>query len=421
MSNQTNRTIAFVIFPHRHLTLKSASSFPRSFSSETPLEYVLGWRWNEVRYPTRSALPLLTSIIIKDANKSDEALKKQVSEYNEVRQLYTAIERKDQGTLLVKPLGPYVKKQPIETTYMTTLMVVVPKSRQQEFLDTYETLEEAAAIREAEEAVRKQAEAEERSRKEAERRLALEEKEAELEKEKTPAQLAAEAARRAEKEAADAKAAEAKRLEAELADPVALAQAEEERRAREEEEKRANKKLPRGCNAVVPRSATLLADEAEFVLFSIVALKQGAEHYKNLLREKRYTLRPFKYDPEEDKAERERKIELGKKKKNLWNFLIRWCTTTYVEVFTAWVHLKAIRLYVESVLRYGLPYNCSAMILEPSKGKEKQLRDVLKQLYAKLAGNNANLTTALDPNEPDLSGLGSDFYSYVYLPLNLND
>ena len=77
----------------------------------------------------------------------------------------------------------------------------------------------------------------------------------------------------------------------------------------------------------------------EFVLFSIVVLRQGAESYRNLLREKRFVVRPFKYDPAEDKAERERKLQLAVKKKNLcvrcfffffacfvfWSFFIQAC------------------------------------------------------------------------------------------------
>ena len=149
----------------------------------------------------------------------------------------------------------------------------------------------------------------------------------------------------------------------------------------------------------------------EFLLYSVIVLRAGVEHYKNLCREKRYVVRPFKFDPEEDRLERERKQQLALKKKSLWNYLIRWCTTTYTEVFTAWVHLKAIRLYVESVLRYGLPFDSQAALIEPNRGKDRQLRETLRVLYSRLAGNNANLTTALDPNEPDISGLGADFYS----------
>ena len=34
--------------------------------------------------------------------------------------------------------------------------------------------------------------------------------------------------------------------------------------------------------------------------------------------------------------------------------LQRWCKTHFGEAFCAWVHLKVIRAFVESVLRYGL-------------------------------------------------------------------
>ncbi len=50
----------------------------------------------------------------------------------------------------------------------------------------------------------------------------------------------------------------------------------------------------------------------------MVVLRQGAENYRNLCREKRFVVRPFKFDPAEDKAERERKETLAGKKKKLW-------------------------------------------------------------------------------------------------------
>jgi hypothetical protein len=193
---------------------------------------------------------------MKDTTKSDDALKKQVAEYNEVRTQFTAIERKDQGTLLVRPLGPYVKTPPIETAHLTTLMIVVPRARYQEFMDTYETLEAQAYEREKAEAAKKHLEAEERARKDADRKAQQEEKESTASSHKTPAQLAAEAARAAEKEAEREKEAEARKLEAEMQDPVAKEKAEQQKREREEEEKKRNKKLPKGLNAVVPRSAT---------------------------------------------------------------------------------------------------------------------------------------------------------------------
>ena len=89
-------------------------------------------------------------------------------------------------------------------------------------------------------------------------------------------------------------------------------------------------------------------------------------------------------------------------------------------MFSAWIHLKAIRLYVESVLRYGLPVSFTAMLLEPMRNKEQKLRQELKNTYGKLAGGNVNLSAA--ENEPDISGLTSgEFYPYVSISLSLTD
>ena len=54
--------------------------------------------------------------------------------------------------------------------------------------------------------------------------------------------------------------------------------------------------------------------------------------------------------------------------------------------------IKALRVFVESVLRYGLPVNFQAMVLLPQKKTQKKLRDVLNQQYAHLdspGGGNA--------------------------------
>ena len=63
--------------------------------------------------------------------------------------------------------------------------------------------------------------------------------------------------------------------------------------------------------------------------------------------------------------------------KKQWSRLVQWGKTYFSETFTSWIHLKAVRLFVESVLRYGLPANFQGALLEPTKKKEKQLRQVL--------------------------------------------
>ena len=45
---------------------------------------------------------------------------------------------------------------------------------------------------------------------------------------------------------------------------------------------------------------------------------------------------------------------------------------------------QAIRVFVESVLRFGLPVNFQGMMVLPQKKTSRKLRDTLGQLYAHL-------------------------------------
>ena len=71
-------------------------------------------------------------------------------------------------------------------------------------------------------------------------------------------------------------------------------------------------------------------------------------------------------------------------KKKQFGPLVRWLKVNFSECFCAWIHVKALRVFVESVLRYGLPVNFQAILLRPNKKSTKRLRDVLNQLYAHL-------------------------------------
>ena len=94
------------------------------------------------------------------------------------------------------------------------------------------------------------------------------------------------------------------------------------------------------------------------------------------------------------------------------------CQAMFSETFRAWMHIKAIRLFVEAVLRYGLPVNLQCFLLKVTTGKEKVLRQSLAELYANLPG----ASMIGDGNDEAEKGVG-EFYPYVYLnvdpyPLN---
>lgn len=51
------------------------------------------------------------------------------------------------------------------------------------------------------------------------------------------------------------------------------------------------------------------------------------------------------------------------------------------EFFSIWLHIKAIRAFVEAVLRYGLPTDYSYAIITPKKGNEGKLKRAIQQQY----------------------------------------
>uniref|UniRef100_A0A3B3V0L9 V-type proton ATPase subunit C n=1 Tax=Poecilia latipinna TaxID=48699 RepID=A0A3B3V0L9_9TELE len=63
---------------------------------------------------------------------------------------------------------------------------------------------------------------------------------------------------------------------------------------------------------------------------------------------------------------------------------VRWLKVNFTQVFIAWIHLKALRVFVESVLRYGLPVNYQALLLETDRKRSKKLKEELSSLFVHL-------------------------------------
>lgn len=70
---------------------------------------------------------------------------------------------------------------------------------------------------------------------------------------------------------------------------------QEELAAKKREEAEAAARLARlpKCDNVVPRSACRLAEDDEFVLYSVLVFKKGFETFKQVCRQERYTVYPL--------------------------------------------------------------------------------------------------------------------------------
>ncbi|KRX73818.1 V-type proton ATPase subunit C [Trichinella nativa] len=174
---------------------------------------------------------------------------------------------------------------------------------------------------------------------------------------------------------------------------------------------------------VVPRSSKLLFEDNENGLFAVTLFKKVLDEFRNRARENKFFVRDFVYDENALAQGKNERNKLAAEKNKQFGPLVRWLKINFSELFSAWIHVKALRVFVESVLRYGLPVNFQAVLLQPNKRTfTKRLRDVLSQLYAHL--DVGNLGAGNFEMSEDVSGLLSfgqqDYYPYVFFKINID-
>ncbi|XP_022222059.2 V-type proton ATPase subunit C [Drosophila obscura] len=173
---------------------------------------------------------------------------------------------------------------------------------------------------------------------------------------------------------------------------------------------------------IVPRSTQLIQEDSDYCLFNVTLFKKVTEEFKLHARERKFIVRDFVYNEEELAAGKNEMTKLMTDKKKQFGPLVRWLKVNFSEAFCALIHVKALRVFVESVLRYGLPVNFQAILIEPNKKSVKRLRDVLNQLYGHLDGASAG-GQASSADNVDIPGLGfgqSEYYPYVFYKVNID-
>uniref|UniRef100_A0A8D3BM22 V-type proton ATPase subunit C n=1 Tax=Scophthalmus maximus TaxID=52904 RepID=A0A8D3BM22_SCOMX len=280
------------------------------FFSVDLVTYITRFQWDMAKYPIKQSLKNISEIISKQVSQIDNDLKSRASAYNNLKGNLQNLERKNAGSLLTRSLADIVKKEDfvLDSEYLITQLVVVPKVAYTDWQKTYETLAEM----------------------------------------------------------------------------------------------------------VVPRSSNLLFEDNDSGLFGVTLFRKAIDDFKHKARENKFTVRDFQYNEEEMKADKEEMTRLSTDKKKQFGPLVRWLKVNFSEAFIAWIHIKALRVFVESVLRYGLPVNFQAMLLQPSKKTMKKLREVLNDLYKHLD------SSACAMDIPGLNLSQQEYYPYVYYKIDCN-
>ncbi|KAL5480032.1 hypothetical protein EMCRGX_G023647 [Ephydatia muelleri] len=248
--------------------------------TRVPMEtFIQHFQWDESRYPLRMQLVSMVEVINKVIVQVDTTFKQKATAHNTIVQKVQTAEKKSMGNLMTRSLDELVTadKFILDSEYLETLVVVVPKSSSKEWLGAYESL----------------------------------------------------------------------------------------------------------TAMVVPRSSELLAEDTEYGLYTVTLFKKVINEFKMKAREQKFVVRDYRFSTDsQDVASRERSLLQTQLKKQLGP-MIHWLKVNFNVAFSAWIHLKCLRVLVESILRYGLSNKLVTLVMK-THGKSGRLRRALDGLFMHL-------------------------------------
>eukprot|EP00164_Ancoracysta_twista_P002101 GFYU01002776.1.p1 GENE.GFYU01002776.1~~GFYU01002776.1.p1 ORF type:complete len:444 (+),score=143.98 GFYU01002776.1:138-1469(+) len=323
------------------------------------------FQWKHDRYDLKTPLRDIVDKIVKECSGIEDELRAKSANWQTVKANLAMLERQEGGNLMIKSLHGIVKASDVlqDSQELKTAFVVVPKNSEREWTENYAKLAAGCKPQKS-----------------------------------------------TEEEQADAELKQ-------IIDKMAS-----EGRAPPPKKQHANFDIwAADINPVVPGSNIKLAEDNEYILFSVIVLTRFLETFKVRCRERKFTVRDFVYDPEAVEANRTERQGLAAESSRHLNQMTTWCQTNRAEVISALTHIKSIRTFVESVLRYGVPADFTIFVIRVLNKNEKKVRTGLAQIFGELGGAKY-ATTAQEAEAASSAGaLNADFYPYVYVQGHLNE
>lgn len=127
----------------------------------------------------------------------------------------------------------------------------------------------------------------------------------------------------------------------------------------------------------------------------------------NLLMATRFIVRDFSWNDGASEKEKRELEELGREEKELWTDLLKLSRINFSEAYQILAHLKTVRLFVESVLRYGLPADYAGVIVSPDTKSAPRTLKALSTHFAYLAASSRGPTNKVN-KQGAATGAGED-------------
>ncbi|VDN97000.1 unnamed protein product [Rodentolepis nana] len=278
-------------------------------------EYVTNFDWDSAKFPPNETLQLLLERANSIVGRIENEFRNRTSMYNTLCNSVQTMERKQIGSLLTRNLVDIVNKDQfvLDSEYLVTSLVVVPRHAYQEWENTYETL----------------------------------------------------------------------------------------------------------VDMVVPRSSELLYEDQEYGLWTVTLFQKMLSDFAQRAREKKFIVRDFTYKQEVVEGEKSELDIARAEKRKIFPALFRFLKINFGELFITLMHVKGLKLFVESIMRYGFPVDfLTAVIVVPRKNVKK-LRDTLMLKY-----HHLDSLAARKSKDDDilLAGVANDdeYYPYVSITLEID-
>lgn len=183
---------------------------------------------------------------------------------------------------------------------------------------------------------------------------------------------------------------------------------------------------------VVPRSSIEITNDAEYTLFAVTTFKKTSAEFLHKCRESKWTPRDYKYVEGGKEEERKELDRVQKDERKVWGESLRLGRINWGQSVMIWIHVFALRVFVETVLRYGLPLDFVCGLVITNSKLAKKVKANLDSSYSYLGGNafhrdkKGKVTkddSALS-SEMAAAGVGShgdgEYTAYVYYEFEIN-
>ncbi|KAJ1918895.1 Vacuolar ATP synthase subunit C [Mycoemilia scoparia] len=268
-------------------------------------QYLRSFSWNNAKYRDDLSIVDILNNIAENVGPIDQKLRNQLNQYNSLKNSLQSINRKRGGNLSVRSLDGIVTEDDyVESEYIQTLFVAVPKNLKKDWLNNYETL----------------------------------------------------------------------------------------------------------TDMVIPRSSNKISEDSEYILYSVALMKRNVEEFTNKARDNKFIVRDYKFDSQAITEEQANDMEIEEQEEEKFEQLKEWIQINFSELFSAWIHIKALRVFVESVLRYGISADFVTVLIDLQNKSDTKVIKSLKDAYSYLEDSGSQGRSGSQAKGKPTSSAGNDVF-----------